>query len=70
MMDLDLTPLKFGKYKGQTPEEIAEHDPSYIQWMYDTIKPPPCSKELALACEQDERDEEDELNFGHHHDAS
>lgn len=37
-----------------TPEEIAEHDPSYVVWMYDTVSPKRCSKTLALACEGDD----------------
>lgn len=61
-LDLDNEPLRFGKYKGQTPEEIAEHDPGYIVWLYDTIKPRLCSKELALACESDEREDDDYSN--------
>ena len=40
MEDLDHTPLTFGKYKGQTPDEISEHDPSYIVWLYNNISPP------------------------------
>lgn len=57
-MDKDSIPLEFGKYKGSTPEEIAELDPSYIAWLYEKIKPSPCSKQLYLACEYDVRETE------------
>lgn len=59
-MDKDTTPLSFGKYKGKTPEEVAEIDGSYVVWMFKNVKPPPCSKELAEACESDDRDDEEE----------
>lgn len=54
----DFKPLQFGKYKGLTSAEISEIDPSYIVWLYDTIQPPLCSKELHDLCQQDEYDEE------------
>lgn len=56
-IDLDHTPVTFGKYKGQTPDEISEHDPSYIVWMYRTVKPTPCSEWLMEVC-ADERGED------------
>jgi hypothetical protein len=31
--ELDHTPLTIGQYKGQTPSQIAEHDPSYLVWL-------------------------------------
>ena len=37
--DMDKQPLGFGKYAEQTPEEIAEADPSYIVWMYENVEP-------------------------------
>lgn len=58
MADLDHTPLTFGKYAGQTPDEISEHDPSYIVWMYNTIRPHKCSEWLKEACEYDVRYDE------------
>lgn len=61
---LDETPLKFGKYKGLTPEQVAEIDSSYIVWMYQKFDNPPCSKELAEACEMDIREMEAESYFG------
>ena len=62
--DPDQTPLRFGKYKGSTPKEIAEFDPGYIVWLYDTIKPSVCSKALAQECEEEDDDDiYDELDF-------
>jgi uncharacterized protein (DUF3820 family) len=52
-ISLDHTPLNFGKYKGKTPDEISEHDPSYIVWMYNNIKPKPCSEWLMEVCKAD-----------------
>lgn len=31
--ELDHTPVNFGQYKGQTPSQIAEHDPGYLVYM-------------------------------------
>ena len=50
--DLDETPLTFGKYKGDTPDEIAKKNPVYICWLYETIEPKKCSKLLYLSCDQ------------------
>lgn len=47
---LDHTKLDFGKYKGKTPSEISEENPSYIKWMYETVKPVKCSTALYKAC--------------------
>ncbi len=57
--DLDNTPLRFGKHKGLTPEQVSEIDPHWIVWAYDTINPKICSKTLALECEDCERDNDD-----------
>ena len=66
-LDLDHTPLTFGKYKGQTPDEISEHDPSYVVWLYNNIKPHKCSEWLKKVCEQeqyyDEDDDTDEIEY-------
>ena len=59
MIDIDSIPLSFGKYINQTPEQVAERDPQYILWMYDNIKPKPCTKQLRDYCEMDIRDEEE-----------
>lgn len=48
---LDSIPLKFGKYRGKSPAEIAEEDPGYLVWAYEKISPKPCSKALYLVCE-------------------
>jgi uncharacterized protein (DUF3820 family) len=61
---IDNTPLTFGKYRGKTPEQVAEVDESYIVWMYDNVMPKPCSKELRDACEADIREMEYENCFG------
>jgi hypothetical protein len=50
---IDDSPLQFGKYIGQTPNQIAEHSPGYIRWLYETI-PGNVSRELYLACEGEE----------------
>lgn len=63
--DPDDTPLTFGKYRGETPNEIAEKDGSYIVWLYDKINPKVCTKALALACEMDEREEDDRRYKGY-----
>lgn len=52
-MSRDTSPLVFGKYKGKTPEQVAEIDPSYVVWMYETVKPAPCSTALYDACRMD-----------------
>ena len=57
---MDELPLTFGKYKGQTPEKITEHDPSYIVWLNENVRPQRVSKELAEACEWDVREKYNE----------
>lgn len=52
-IDIDKCPVQFGKYKGRTPDEIADTDPSYIVWMWETFASPPCSARLAYLCRQD-----------------
>ena len=65
---LDHTPLSFGKYKGKTPSEVAEGDPGYIVWLYDTWadqrRPQLVSKALADDCRHDVRDEDDDGPWG------
>ena len=48
--DIDSRALTFGKYKGQTPDDISESDPSYIVWLWDNVPDPPVSRALYLAC--------------------
>lgn len=44
---LDQTPLKFGKYKGKTPDKVSELDPQYLIWAYETVAQfPVCSAAL------------------------
>lgn len=45
-VDIDELPLTFGKYAGKTPSELVAEDPSYVVWMYDNVRPHPCSKKL------------------------
>ena len=59
-LPLDETPLTFGKYKGMTPDEVSEQDPSYIVWMYETIKPKRCSYFLYQCCLGNSKEEEEE----------
>lgn len=58
--EIDDMPLGFGKHQGSTPNEIADTDPSYIVWLYETM-PDKCSKALYLAVEQDVREGDAEL---------
>lgn len=65
--DLDNTPLRFGKHKGLTPEQVSKVDPGWIVWAYANLNNKPCSKSLALACEDpdeyDSRFDEDYPTF-------
>jgi len=51
--ELDHTPLKQGKYKGQTPSQIAEHDPQYIVWMGEHFTEKLVSDVLARTCQEE-----------------
>lgn len=51
--ELDHTPLHRGKYIGQTPSDVAESDPGYIAWAYETWTPKPCSELLYKECLKD-----------------
>lgn len=35
MIDIEDTPIGFGKYADKTPNEVAEIDPGYIIWLND-----------------------------------
>ena len=35
--DLD-TVMEFGKYQGETVEDISDHDADYIEWLIDTFE--------------------------------
>lgn len=63
---LDRSPLVFGKYKGRTPEEVAEIDQSYVVWMYENVSPAPCSTELYEDCRRDVDDDENEHWLNEH----
>lgn len=44
---LDQTPLKFGKYKGKTPDKVSDLDPQYLRWAYENVAQfPVCSAAL------------------------
>jgi hypothetical protein len=59
-LDIDDEALTFGKYRGRTPNQVAEVDPSYVIWMFESVKNfQTCSPELYDACLQDEADEDD-----------
>lgn len=50
---LDHSPLRGGKHPGKTPSEVAEKDPGYIVWAYETWSNKPCSALLYQACKTD-----------------
>jgi hypothetical protein len=61
---MDRSKLRFGKYKGQTPEEVARVDPTYVVWAQANIlNPPVVSRELAQLCEDAVRDSDGEIMF-------
>lgn len=62
-LKLDKTPLPFGKYRGMTPDEISEEDPSYIVWMYETIKPKRCSRFLYSVCKDENMGDDTETEI-------
>lgn len=43
---LDKTPLEFGPYTGRAPNELLDHDPVYLCWLYENTDPKRCSMEL------------------------
>lgn len=53
--ELDTTPLDFGKYKGKTPEQIANINPGYIVWLFEKTQrqvfSPDLYEECKLACD-------------------
>jgi hypothetical protein len=51
---IDHTPLTFGKHRGKTPEHVAEEDPSWLKWAFETIKDKGiCSQALYRDCVKD-----------------
>ena len=64
--DLDHSPMQRGKYgpaKGnpRTPDWVAEHDPGYLVWAYDTWTDRPCSELLYRECVKDVADNRQSL---------
>lgn len=57
---LDKTRLQFGKHRGKTPREVAAIDPEYVVWMHANVNPTPCSRDLALTCEDAVNDAADQ----------
>jgi hypothetical protein len=54
LQNLDNQPLTFGKYKGQTPNQLLEEEHlSYILWMYENVKAPTCSSQLYEEAKQE-----------------
>jgi hypothetical protein len=54
--DIDHTPLTFGKYKGQTPDQISETKDgcSYLIWAHDNVtNKETCSDLLYKTCKSD-----------------
>jgi len=52
-VNVDDMELGFGKYKGYTPSDLLDIDPSYIVWMYENVQPIRCSRELYMdACSE------------------
>jgi len=47
---LDHTPIRNGKHRSKTASQIAEIDPAYVVYMYETWNPKPCSALLYNAC--------------------
>ena len=60
---LDHTPLCFGKYKGRTPSDVAEFDPSYIVWLGENC-PGTCSAALVRDCERDAKEHDEGKHRG------
>ena len=52
LQHMDTQPLAFGKHQGETPEQVAKTDPSYIRWVFETIRPKVCSAALNLAVDE------------------
>lgn len=57
--ELDHTPMTKGKYgparrgKPMSPNDIAEVDPGYLVWAYETWSPKPCSFVLYRECKSE-----------------
>jgi hypothetical protein len=51
--EYDHTPLDFGKYKGQTPSQVAEHDPGWIVYIAGVRNIKFASETLINDCKKD-----------------
>lgn len=49
--ELDHAPLPVGQYKGQTPSQIAEHDPGYLLYLAQKADWKVASEVLLRDCE-------------------
>jgi len=47
---LDDTPLTFGRLAGNTPNQIANVEPSYIVWLYENLDKRVCTTKLYEEC--------------------
>jgi hypothetical protein len=59
--DIDEDRILFGKYCGNTPLWIAENDPDYLIWAYETFTQKPCSKDLYELCKLDSMEEDESI---------
>lgn len=50
---LDHTPLNKGRYQDLTASQVAEKDPAYLVWAYESWTPKPCSDLLYRDCKAD-----------------
>lgn len=48
--EVDHTPLPVGVYRGQTPSQVAEHDPAYLIHMAETCSWKVASDVLIRTC--------------------
>jgi hypothetical protein len=54
-MACDWQELRFGKYKGKTPPQIALCDPDWIFWANANLAPGPSSREIAIVADRARR---------------
>lgn len=57
---LDDKPLTFGKLAGNTPNQIAEVEPSYIVWLHENLDKKVCTTKLYEKCKNIVEDYEEE----------
>lgn len=63
---LDHSPMRKGKYgpdrgNSKTPNQVAEIDPSYLVYAYDTWTDKPCSNLLYRECVKDVADNKQQM---------